>query len=120
MDNSKWSYTDQLGLNPKQKTEKDFLVVQQKWTKKLKEQTSNYKELSAIHLALLHFLPVLQKENFKSILIRTDNSAAMYNINKRAGALNLYQITRKIWYLMDNHQMFIKAVHNLNIMIRLL
>jgi hypothetical protein len=52
INNSKWSYTDQLGLKERQKFQKEYQVVQQKWNQKMKKQTSNLKELTAIHLAL--------------------------------------------------------------------
>jgi hypothetical protein len=79
INNSKWSYTDQLGLKERQKLQKEYQVVQQNWNRKMKIQTSNLKELTAIHhLALEHFLPQIKKANFTSILIRTDNTSAMY------------------------------------------
>jgi hypothetical protein len=31
-----------------------------------------------------HFLPLIKKSRYKNILIRTDNTAAMYNINKKS------------------------------------
>jgi hypothetical protein len=77
MENSKWSCMDQLGLKEKQKLQKQYQVVQQKWTRKMKKQTSNLKELTAIHLALEHFLPQIIKANFTSILIRIDNTLVM-------------------------------------------
>jgi hypothetical protein len=111
INNSKWSYTDQLGLKERQKLLKEYQVVQQKWNRKMKNQTSNLKELIAIHLALEHFLPQIIKANFTSILIRMDNTSAMYGINRRTGVQNLYMTTRKIWYLIDQNGMALKAVH---------
>jgi hypothetical protein len=93
INNSKWSYTDQLGLKKRQKLQKEYQVVQQKWNQKMKNQTSNLKELTTINLALEHFLLQIKKANFTSILIRTDNTAAMYGINRRTGSQNLYMTT---------------------------
>jgi hypothetical protein len=104
INNSKWSYRDQLGLKERQKLLKKYQVVQQKWNPKMKNQTSNLKELTAIHLTLEHFLPQIIKANFTSIL-------AMYRINRRTGAQNLYMTTRKIWYLIDQNRMALKAIH---------
>jgi hypothetical protein len=70
---------------------------------KMKLQTSNLKGLTAIHLAIQHFLPKIKSLNFKSILIPMNNTAAMFNINNMT--------TRKIWYLTDKNQMFLKAAH---------
>jgi ribonuclease HI len=111
INNSKWSYRDQLGLKERQKLLKEYQIVQQKWNWKMKNQTSNLKELTAIHLALEHFLPQIKKAHFTSILIRTDNTSAMYGINRKTGSQNFYMTTRKIWYLIDQNGMALKAVH---------
>jgi hypothetical protein len=43
INNSKWSYTDQLGLRERQKLQKQYQVVQQKCNQKMKKQTSKFK-----------------------------------------------------------------------------
>jgi hypothetical protein len=35
----------------------------------------------------------------------------MYRINRKSGAINLYKMTRIIWWLIDKNKMFLKAVH---------
>jgi hypothetical protein len=56
----------------------------------MKKQTPNLKELTVIYLAIHHFLPLIKKSKYKSILIRTDNTAAMYNINQQLpGRINI-------------------------------
>jgi hypothetical protein len=42
MDNSKWSYTDQLGLKEKQKLQKNYQVVQQKWIRRCTNSRKKY------------------------------------------------------------------------------
>jgi ribonuclease HI len=111
INNSKWSYTDQLGLKERQKLQKEYQVVQQKWNQKMKKQTSNLKELTAIHLALEYLLPQKKKSSFTSILIRTDNASAMYKINQKISSQNLYITTRKIWYSIDQNRMALRAIH---------
>jgi hypothetical protein len=44
-------------------------------------------------------------------LIRTDDTAMMYNINKKSGAMNLYRTARKIWKLSERNYLILKAVH---------
>jgi hypothetical protein len=105
------SYTDQLGLKERQKLQNEYQVVQQKWKRKMKKQTLNLKELTVIHLTLEHFLPQIIKINFTSILIRTDNTTAMYGINWKTHSQNLYMTTRRIWYLIDQNEMALKAIH---------
>jgi hypothetical protein len=99
-----------LGLKERQKLQKEYQVVQQKWNQKMKKQTSNLKELTVIHLALEHRLPQIIKAKFTSILIRTDNTTT-YGINRKTGCQNLYMTTRKIWYLIDQNRMVLKAIH---------
>jgi hypothetical protein len=48
--NTKWSYTDQIGLKLNQKLQKDCQITQQKWSNYMKKQTSNLKEITAIYL----------------------------------------------------------------------
>jgi hypothetical protein len=47
----------------------------------------------------------------RNILIRTDNTVAMYNINKKSGGKNLYCTVRKIWKLSEKNSFTLKAVH---------
>jgi hypothetical protein len=111
MTNSKWNYTDQLGLKMNQKIQKYCQIAQKKWSNFMKRQTLNLKEITAIYLALHHFLPLIKKSRYKKIIIRTDNTAAMYNINKKSGAMNLYRTARKIWKLSKINYLILKAVH---------
>jgi hypothetical protein len=77
----------------------------------MKKQTSNLKQITAIYLALHHFLPLIKKSKYKNILIRTDSTAVMYNINKKSRAKNLYHTTKKIWKLSKKNSLTLKAVH---------
>ena len=45
-------------------------------------QSINWMELKAIHLSFLHFLPSLVG---KSMMVRTDNTSALYNLEKEGG-----------------------------------
>jgi hypothetical protein len=79
-------------INPRGKEScnsvRNFRIAQKKWSNYMKKQTLNLKEITAIYLALHHFLPLIKKS-------RTDNTAAMYNIKK--SGTNLYHTARKIW-----------------------
>jgi hypothetical protein len=108
---TEWSYTDQLSLKPNQKFQKEYQIAQKKWSNYMKKQTLNLKELTAIYLALHHFLFLTKKSRYKNILIRMDNTAAMYNINKKSRAMNLYRTARKIWKLSERNYLILKAVH---------
>jgi hypothetical protein len=98
---SKWSYMEQLGLKLNQKLQKEYQIAQKKWSNYMKKQTSNLKEIIAIYLAFHYFFPLIKKSRYKNILIRTDNTAAMYNINKKSKTMNLYHTAMKIWKLSE-------------------
>jgi hypothetical protein len=80
-----------------------------KWSNFMKKQTSNLKEITTVYFALHHFLPIIKKYRYKNILIWTDNTATMYNINKKSGAMNLYCTARKIWKLSEINYLILKA-----------
>jgi hypothetical protein len=69
----------------------------------MKKQTSNLKELTAIYLALCHFVPLIKKSRYNSIHIRIDNTAAIYHINKKSGVM--------IWKLSEINCLQLKAAH---------
>jgi hypothetical protein len=52
------------------------------WNHAMKKASSNKKELVAIHKVIQKSLPVLKNENKRSIHILTDNTTALYNINR--------------------------------------
>jgi hypothetical protein len=101
INNSKWSYMDQLALKKRQKLQKKYQIIQQKWNRKMKRQMSNLKKLTTIHLALEYFLLQIKKANFTPILIQIHNISVMYKINRKTGSQNFYMTTRKIWYLIN-------------------
>jgi hypothetical protein len=52
----------------------------------MKNQNSNFKKLTTIYFSLHHFFSQIRCKN---IMIRTDNTKTIYNINKKSGAKNL-------------------------------
>ena len=58
-------------------------LVQGKCDQEIQDTKSiNWMELKAIHLTFIHFLPSLVG---KSVIVRTDNSSALYNLEKEGG-----------------------------------
>jgi hypothetical protein len=64
------------------------------------------KEITGIYLSLHHFLPLIKKSRYKSILIRTDNTVAMHNINRKSGTMkvekNMEIIEEKLLAIKNN------------------
>ncbi len=52
------------------------------FTRRLAEQSSNFREMNAVHFCLLAFQPLLRGH---SILLRTDNSTTMSYVNRYGG-----------------------------------
>jgi hypothetical protein len=58
-----------------------FWTTMGQWSDVTASASSNKRELIACHKALESFSSILKKENCSDILILTDNTTAMYNIN---------------------------------------
>jgi hypothetical protein len=66
------------------------------WKRKELDMTSNRKELLAIERALDHFQTHLESQSCRHILIQSDNTTAVYNINRKAAASSLYLDLRRL------------------------
>jgi hypothetical protein len=77
----------------------------------MKKKILNLKKLTTIYLTLGHFLPLIKKSKYKSILIKTNNTVAMYNINRKSGAMNLYRMSWRIWKLSKINWLQLKTAH---------
>jgi hypothetical protein len=77
-------------------TPKKLLNNSTEMVKFYEETNFKFKRNNSHLLSISPFFPLIKKSRYKNVLIRTDNTAAMYNINKKLGAKNLYHTTRKI------------------------
>ena len=80
------------------------------WDDDLKTAHINYLELMAVLLALKHFEPLIRGYH---VLIRTDNTAALYYINKQGGLASpkLNQLARDLTLWCDSRLASIRASH---------
>jgi hypothetical protein len=81
------------------------------WSQLMATASSNKRELVACHKALMTFSPILKKENCTDILILTDNTTAMYNINHRAAAKTLSVSLKKFLIYADSSSFNLHASH---------
>jgi ribonuclease HI len=70
-----------------------FWTTMGRWSDVTASASSNKRELIACHKALESFSSILKKENCTDILILTDNTTAMYNINRRAASKQSQEIS---------------------------
>jgi hypothetical protein len=73
--------------------------------------TSNRKELLAIERALDVFRPRLETQSCRHILIQSDNTTAVYNINRKAAAPSLYLYLRRLLDKAEKMNLTLTAVH---------
>jgi hypothetical protein len=85
-------------------------VVHSKW-KDIQQHSSNYHEAMAVYLSLKHFIQLKQVLRGQSILLRTDNTSVMFNVNKKRGALTLLHPLKLLMELMETKVMEMKAIH---------
>jgi hypothetical protein len=106
------SKTPQLGLPEGLVADQGkIFVAHGTWKKNITNQSLNWKELKTVELALREFLPKLMEKKISSVLIRMDNTAAMFNINRKSASQSLYKILRRLLNWVDNHKLYLKAVH---------
>ncbi|KAH7832324.1 putative Reverse transcriptase (RNA-dependent DNA polymerase) [Monocercomonoides exilis] len=74
-------------------------------------QSSNFKETLAVVLSLNHFEPYIKKYKMKNLLLRSDNSSVVFNINRWAAGRNLICIIRKIRRAILQMGINVKAFH---------
>jgi ribonuclease HI len=75
------------------------------------QHSSNYHEMLAVFLCLKHFLRIKKMEGVRRIMLRTDNTTVMYDVNKRRGAASLLHPLKLIMHMLESHGMEMKATH---------
>jgi hypothetical protein len=75
------------------------------------DMTSNKKELIAIDKALDVFKPRLEAQGIRHILIQSDNTTAVYNINRKAVAATLYLDLRHLLKKSEKLKLTMTAIH---------
>jgi ribonuclease HI len=82
-----------------------------KWTPQISSPTtsSNRRELIGVHKVVELALPIIRENNWISIKILTDNQTTAYNVNRKAAARSLIQITRKFLDMIQKEGLLVKA-----------
>ncbi|GFR58118.1 reverse transcriptase [Elysia marginata] len=79
------------------------------WDLDMMGKSSNHREIMAVHLSLISFLPNIKG---KSVQVLTDNVSTAAYINFQGGlSLELSEVATKIWSLALRHNITIKAKH---------
>jgi hypothetical protein len=86
-----------------------------RWRRAELDMTNNRKELIAIDKALDAFQPRLEAQGVRHILIQSDNTTAVYNINKKAAAASLYLDLRHLLKKSEKLNLIMTAIHILGI-----
>ncbi|KAA6399180.1 MAG: hypothetical protein EZS28_005287 [Streblomastix strix] len=78
--------------------------------KKEVEMTSNTKETKAIYYGLLRFEQVFKKMQDQAILIRSDNTTAVYDIGKQKAKESLIKRIKQLFYLVKRLKLQITTI----------
>jgi ribonuclease HI len=106
-----WGATLYIPSLHNQTKPKEDLVAFGTWNKFMSNQYSNRRELVAIHMALRAFSRRLTQENCLSILVLSDNTTAVYNINRMAAGENLYRPLKRLLHYVADLRIAMKAAH---------
>ncbi|KAA6384405.1 MAG: hypothetical protein EZS28_020069 [Streblomastix strix] len=87
------------------------LIQHDCWNKKEVEMTSNAKEIKAIYYGLLRFEQVFKKMQDQTILIRSDNTTAVYDIGKWKAKESLIERIKQVFYLVKRLKLQITIIH---------
>jgi hypothetical protein len=90
---------------------KEDLIAFRTWKRYMSTQSSNCRELVAIHIALRAFSQQLIKTRYLSIHVLSDNTAAVYNINRMAASDSLYHPLKKLLHYAADMRIAMKAIH---------
>ncbi|KAH7823075.1 putative Reverse transcriptase (RNA-dependent DNA polymerase) [Monocercomonoides exilis] len=77
----------------------------------VRNQSSNYRELFAINQAIAHFSNSIRNQEIRNLLIRSDNTTAVYNLNRWGAGPNLRTLLKKIWNQTHALKVVVKAQH---------
>ena len=73
--------------------------------------SSNQRETAAVLLSLSQFLPTLQAEQIRSMLIQSDNMVTVCNLARQSATETLLKLTREIFSLLTKADIRIQAAH---------
>ncbi|KAA6401856.1 MAG: putative reverse transcriptase [Streblomastix strix] len=87
------------------------LIQHDCWSEKEAEMTSNAKEIKAIYYGLLRFEQVFKKIQDQAVLIRSDNTTAVYDIGKWKAKESLIERIKQVFYLVKRLRLQITTIH---------
>ncbi|KAA6379045.1 MAG: hypothetical protein EZS28_025427 [Streblomastix strix] len=77
----------------------------------MQKYSSNQRELLAVNWSIDHFLNNLISSGVRDLLIQTDNSTVVANVQRRTGATSLNPILLSIFQKVEDNNLRIKAIH---------
>ncbi|KAA6377646.1 MAG: hypothetical protein EZS28_026828 [Streblomastix strix] len=87
------------------------LIQHDCWSETEAEMTSNAKVIKAFYYVLPRFEQVFKKMQDQAVLIRSDNTTAVYDIGKWKAKESLMERIKQVFYLMKRLQPQIIAIH---------
>ncbi|KAA6401045.1 MAG: hypothetical protein EZS28_003424 [Streblomastix strix] len=87
------------------------LIKHDCWSEKEAEMTSNAKEIKIIYYGLLRFEQIYKKMQDKAVLIRSDNTTAVYEIGKWKAKESFNEKIEYIFYLVKRFLLQVVTIH---------
>lgn len=79
----------QVGMGAILRVAKETFHFFKRLPEKIQNQTSNYRELCTVLTAFTHFEPTLRARRVTALMIRSDNTSVVYDINRKRAGRNL-------------------------------
>jgi hypothetical protein len=108
-DASPWGWGAKMKWKEKESLKEAW--ISQCWMPREKEQTSNWKELTCIQLALRHFSFHPSTQHLKVIRVHSDNTTAVFNIQRRSACASLLSRLKFLFRLVDSLGLQVSAEH---------
>jgi hypothetical protein len=82
-----------------------------RWPPNIEPQTSNFKELFAVVVAVRRFATLLSLSQVHNLRLHSDNSAVVFNVRRKAAARNLYPSLRQLLNLCRGLDIVLSVEH---------
>jgi hypothetical protein len=82
-----------------------------RWPPSIEQQTSNFKELWAVVVAIKRFATTFTLSQVHHVRLHSDNSAVVFNVKRKAAARNLYPSLRHLLNLCHGLGIYLSVQH---------
>lgn len=100
-----------VGMGAILRVAKETFHFAKRFPERIQNQTSNYRELCTVLTALTHFEPTLKARRVTVVMIRSDNTSVVCDINRKSAGRNLLPLLTLIMERSKAAKIRIRAEH---------